>query len=91
MVESDLRLIDPATLWAMRGTSLKMKVHVYRTINISLMLKFVKEEVSLINMFYLYVGNFSCDDYVKKARVFRSNWPVLLVNGEIYCVIYLMR
>ena len=46
----------------MRGTSLKMKVHVYRTIDISLMLNFVKEEVSLINMFCLYVGNFSCDD-----------------------------
>ena len=38
----------------------------YRTINISLML----EEVSLINMFYLYVGNFSWDDLCDKSESF---------------------
>ena len=54
----------------MSGTSLKMKVHVYRTINISLMLNFVKEEVSLISMFYLYVGNFSCDDLCEESESF---------------------
>ena len=69
MVESDLRLIDPATfgLW---GEQLS-----------SLMLNFVKEEVSLINMFYLHVSNFSYDDLCEESEFFGVIGPCYsLVN-----------
>ena len=45
------------------------------------MLNFVKEEVSLINMFYLHVSNFSYDDLCEESEFFGVIGPCYsLVN-----------
>ena len=64
MVELGLRSIDPATFGLDEGNIFKgacVPHHQH-----SLML----EEVSLIDMFYLYVGNFSWDDLCEESQSF---------------------